>query len=82
MPCSKTCKSPACKCVLKAVLAGIVNYTSHCPAQLTSPVQWEKSMNLLLGSGLEQSYEIGPNKVLAGIFKRIDKKHKISNIQV
>ena len=50
--------------------------------QLTSPVQWEKSMNLLLSSGLEESYELGPNKVLAGIFKRIDKKHKITNIQV
>ncbi|CAL5225372.1 g8177 [Coccomyxa viridis] len=50
--------------------------------QLTSPVQWEKSMNLLLHSGLEESYELGPNKVLAGIFKRIDKKHKITNIQV
>ena len=79
MSCSEICESPACKCVLKAVLRF---QTSHCPAQLTSPVQWEKSMNLLLGSGLEQSYEIGPNKVLAGIFKRIDKKHKISNIQV
>ena len=79
MSCSEICWSPACKCVLKAVLQ---IQTSHCPAQLTSPVQWEKSMNLLLGSGLEQSYEIGPNKVLAGIFKRIDKKHKISNIQV
>ena len=50
--------------------------------QLTSPVQWEKSVNLLLHSGLEESYEIGPNKVLAGIFKRIDKKHKITNVQV
>lgn len=50
--------------------------------QLTSPVQWEKSMNTLLGKGLERSYEIGPNKVIAGIFKRIDKKHSITNISV
>lgn len=50
--------------------------------QLTSPVQWEKSMNTLLAKGLERSYEIGPNKVIAGIFKRIDKKHSITNITV
>ncbi len=36
-------------------------------------------MNTLLAKGLERSYEIGPNKVIAGIFKRIDKKHSITN---
>ena len=50
--------------------------------QLTAPVQWEKSMHTLLGKGLERSYEIGPNKVIAGIFKRIDKKHSITNVSV
>ena len=50
--------------------------------QLTSPVLWENSMNTLLAKGLERSYEIGPNKVIAGIFKRIDKKHSITNITV
>jgi len=48
--------------------------------QVTSPVLWEKTMKTLLEKGLEDSYEIGPNKVIAGIFKRIDKKHKITNV--
>jgi [acyl-carrier-protein] S-malonyltransferase len=48
--------------------------------QVTSPVQWEKTLTTLLGKGLESSYEIGPNKVIAGIMKRIDKKHKVTNI--
>lgn len=39
-------------------------------------------MKLLLEKGLTQSYEIGPNKVIAGIFKRIDKTHPIENITV
>lgn len=30
--------------------------------QLTAPVQWETSVKTLLDSGLERSYEIGPNK--------------------
>jgi len=48
--------------------------------QLTSPVQWQLSIETLLGKGLERSIEIGPNKVIAGIMKRIDKEHSISNI--
>lgn len=56
--------------VIKALLA----------RQVTSPVLWEKSLQALLGKGLEASYEIGPNKVIAGIMKRIDKKHKVTNI--
>lgn len=31
--------------------------------QVTSPVQWETTMNNLIASGLEQSYELGPGKV-------------------
>lgn len=48
--------------------------------KVTSPVQWEKTIKTLLEKGLENSYEIGPGKVIAGILKRIDKKHKIENI--
>lgn len=50
--------------------------------QLTSPVQWESTVNTLLAKGLERSYEIGPNKVIAGIMKRIDRKHSITNVSV
>ncbi len=50
--------------------------------QLTSPVQWETTMKTLLEKGLQRSYEIGPNKVIAGIVKRIDKTHSVTNIQV
>jgi [acyl-carrier-protein] S-malonyltransferase len=48
--------------------------------QVTSPVQWEQTLTTLLDKGLEQSFEIGPNKVIAGIMKRIDKTHSITNI--
>jgi [acyl-carrier-protein] S-malonyltransferase len=48
--------------------------------QLTSPVQWETTLQTLLGKGLSKSYEVGPGKVIAGIMKRIDKKADITNI--
>lgn len=51
-------------------------------SQVTSPVQWETTINTLLQKGLQKSYEVGPNKVIAGIMKRIDKKHDIVNISV
>ena len=49
---------------------------------MTSPVQWETTMKTLLGKGLEKSYEIGPNKVIAGIMKRISKTSPITNVTV
>ncbi len=51
-------------------------------AQLTSPVQWEATLEALLARGLERSYELGPNKVIAGTMKRTDKAHPVTNIQV
>jgi [acyl-carrier-protein] S-malonyltransferase len=47
---------------------------------VTSPVQWETTLKTLLEKGLQQSYEIGPNKVIAGIMKRIDKASPITNV--
>lgn len=49
-------------------------------AQVTNPVQWETTLKTLLEKGLTQSYEIGPNKVIAGIMKRIDKTSPVTNI--
>eukprot|EP00887_Chlorella_sp_A99_P001453 scaffold8.g1453.t1 len=49
--------------------------------QVTSPVQWETTVQTLLERGLERSYEIGPNKVIAGIIKRIDKTHPVTNVE-
>ncbi|KAL1516044.1 hypothetical protein AB1Y20_002656 [Prymnesium parvum] len=50
--------------------------------QVTAPVQWETIMTEMIANGFEEGYELGPGKVLAGIMKRIDKKAKITNIEV
>ncbi|KIY95233.1 Malonyl-CoA-acyl carrier protein transacylase [Monoraphidium neglectum] len=49
--------------------------------QLTSPVQWETTVKTLLEKGLQNSYEVGPGAVIAGIFKRIDKTAQITNVK-
>ncbi|KAG5401722.1 hypothetical protein IGI04_016329 [Brassica rapa subsp. trilocularis] len=48
--------------------------------QVTSPVQWETTVKTLLSKGLKSSYELGPGKVIAGIFKRVDKSASVENI--
>jgi [acyl-carrier-protein] S-malonyltransferase len=48
--------------------------------QVCSPVRWEDSMRAMLAAGVEQFYEIGPGRVLAGLLKRIERKIKCENI--
>ena len=39
--------------------------------QVTSPVQWEKSIRLIGDFGVSQFVELGPGKVLCGMVRRI-----------
>jgi len=50
--------------------------------QVTSPVLWEDTMNLMLESGFEKAYECGPGKVTAGILKRFSKTAPCTNVEV
>ena len=42
--------------------------------QLTSPVKWTQIMQNMITSGLSQVVEVGPGKVLQGLFKKIDRE--------
>jgi [acyl-carrier-protein] S-malonyltransferase len=48
--------------------------------QLTSPVQWIKTIEHMAAHGVDTIYEIGPGKVLTGLIGRIDKEIKTVNI--
>ena len=48
--------------------------------QLVKPILWQKCMEKLLEEGVEKFYEIGPNRVLTGLMRRINRKTKVVNI--
>jgi [acyl-carrier-protein] S-malonyltransferase len=48
--------------------------------QLTGAVLWQRCMEKLLADGVTKFYEIGPNKVLMGLMRRINRKAEVINI--
>lgn len=48
--------------------------------QVLSPVRWEETLRGLLAAGVDQFYEIGPGRVLAGLLKRVQRKADVVNI--
>ncbi|MBI2804337.1 MAG: ACP S-malonyltransferase [Planctomycetes bacterium] len=49
--------------------------------QVLQPVQWETTLRGLLAAGVEKFYELGPQRVLAGLLKRVDRKMECVNVQ-
>ena len=43
-------------------------------AQLTAPVRWTKIMQNMIANGANNITEVGPGKVLQGLFKKVDRK--------
>lgn len=48
--------------------------------QLCHSVQWQRSVEYMVGMGVSTFIEIGPGKVLTGLIKRINKEVQILNI--
>ncbi len=49
--------------------------------QLTSPVLWTQSVQTMIQSGIREFVEVGPQKVLQGLIKRIDSSVSISGVE-
>jgi [acyl-carrier-protein] S-malonyltransferase len=45
--------------------------------QVTAPVRWQESVEVLLQMGVESIVEVGPGRVLSALIRRIDRKVKI-----
>jgi [acyl-carrier-protein] S-malonyltransferase len=48
--------------------------------QVLQPVLWEQTMRNLLAAGFDKFYEIGPQRVLNGLLKRVQRKVDCQNV--
>jgi [acyl-carrier-protein] S-malonyltransferase len=51
-------------------------------AQLTAPVKWTQTMNAMIADGASEVVEVGPGKVLQGLFKKVDRAFPCSSAEI
>jgi [acyl-carrier-protein] S-malonyltransferase len=51
-------------------------------AQLTAPVKWTQIMSAMNDNGLSEVIEVGPGKVLQGLFKKINRELPVSSASI
>jgi [acyl-carrier-protein] S-malonyltransferase len=49
--------------------------------QVSSPVRWSESMDLLLQQGVTTFVEVGPGKVLSGLMRQINRDANCLNVE-
>ena len=50
--------------------------------QLTAPVKWTQTMNQMIADGASEVIEVGPGKVLQGLFKKVDRAFPCSSAAI
>ncbi len=51
-------------------------------AQLTAPVRWTKIMQNMMADGANNITEVGPGKVLQGLFKKVDRQIQTQSAEI
>ena len=51
-------------------------------AQLTAPVRWTQTMHAMIADGATEVIEVGPGKVLQGLFKKVDRAFPCSSAEL
>jgi [acyl-carrier-protein] S-malonyltransferase len=55
---------------------------SNLVIQLTAPVRWTQTMQQMMSDGATEVIEVGPGKVLQGLFKKIDRTFPCSSAEL
>ena len=50
--------------------------------QLTAPVKWTQTMQQMIADGASEVIEVGPGKVLQGLFKKVDRAFACSSASI
>lgn len=74
-------KAPTCPVYQNVLAKGVTNpeeIKKNLIDQLTAPVRWTQTMQNLIADGATEAVEVGPGKVLQGLFKRLDRSFATS----
>jgi [acyl-carrier-protein] S-malonyltransferase len=78
-------KAPICPVYQNVVAAGVsdpIEIKKNLVEQLTAPVRWTQTMNQMIADGAQEVIEVGPGKVLQGLFKKVDRSFPASSAEL
>lgn len=82
---STSFKAPICP-VYQNVVAKAVSDPAEIQknliSQLTAPVRWTQTMEQMIADGATEVVEVGPGKVLQGLFKKVDRSFPTSSAEL
>ena len=80
-----TFNTPSCPVyqnVIAKAVSDPVEIKKNLLVQLTAPVKWTQTMKQMIGDGALEVIEVGPGKVLQGLFKKVDRSFACSSATI
>ncbi|WP_343606766.1 ACP S-malonyltransferase [Fluviicola sp.] len=82
---STTFNTPICPVYQNTTAAAVTNpeeIKKNLIDQLTAPVRWTQTMQQMIADGATEVIEVGPGKVLQGLFKKVDRAFPTSSAEI
>lgn len=76
---------PICPVYQNVTASGVSNpieIQKNLVDQLTAPVRWTQTMHKMIADGATEVIEVGPGKVLQGLFKKVDRSFPCSSAEI
>lgn len=80
-----TFEKPICPVYQNVTATGVsdpIEIQKNLIAQLTAPVRWTQTMNQMIADGCSEVIEVGPGKVLQGLFKKVDRAFPTASAEI
>jgi len=73
---------PVYQNVVASAVSDPIEIKKNLMAQLTAPVKWTQTMKAMITDGATEVVEVGPGKVLQGLFKKVDRQFPCSSAEM
>jgi [acyl-carrier-protein] S-malonyltransferase len=77
-----TPKCPVYQNVTATAVSDPIEIKKNLVIQLTAPVRWTQTMEQMIKDGATEVIEVGPGKVLQGLFKKVDRAFPTSSAEI